>query len=138
MSLASLVGHEGLEPSASGLRERTNQHQDSCFVNSLTRLSARRCEGRRVLGNHSPNPESDAARLGVVRGLASAVVQAVESADLLGAVAGARSLVTFVESLVHGEAGDVDTGNDNDVRAGLTRVVSPATAPGCLALRPAA
>jgi hypothetical protein len=39
----------------------------------------------------------------------------------------ARALVTFLESLVRGEPGDADTGNDNGVRAGLASA-SPAPA----------
>jgi len=94
------VGHEGLEPSASGLGERSNQHQNSCFMISPTHLNARSCEERRVLGNHRLNPESDGARLGVVRGLALSVVQTVEGGDLRAPLAGARALATFLESLV--------------------------------------
>ena len=60
------MGDEGLDPSASESRERTNQCQDSYSRDSLTHLSARSCEERSVLGNHSPNPKSNVPRLGVV------------------------------------------------------------------------
>ncbi|MBN1631076.1 MAG: hypothetical protein JW990_15055 [Thermoleophilia bacterium] len=68
-----------------------------------------------------------------MRGLALSVVQAVEGDDIGGAVAGAKALVTFLESLVSGGAGD-DGGGDDGVRAGLAFVVSPAPGPVRIAL----
>ena len=55
------------------------------------------------------------------------MLQAVERDDLQGALAGVRAQVAFVESLVRGEAGEGNTGNDNGVRAGLASA-SPAPA----------
>ena len=85
------------------------------------------------MGNHSPNPESDLGRVIVVRGLAEAVVVAVERGDIRGARAAAKALVAYVGAL----ANDV-AGNDNGVRVGLAFEVSPASALAGLALRLAA
>ena len=82
-------------------------------------------------------PESESTRLGVVRKLAMSVVQAVEADDIGGAVAGARALVTFLESLVRGEPGDANSGKDKGMRAGLASA-RPAPDPACLALPVAA
>ena len=69
--------------------------------------------------------------MGVVRGLALSVVQAVEGEDVEGAVAGAKALVTFLESLERGGVGD--DGSNDGMRAGLASA-RPAPAPVCLAL----
>ena len=85
------------------------------------------------MGNPGPNPESEAGRLGVVRGLASAVAHAVESDDIGGAVAGAKALVTLLESLVRDGVGDDGAGSDDGMRAGLASA-RPASVPVYLAL----
>ena len=63
------------------------------------------------------------------------MVQAVEGDDVDGAVAGARALVTFLESLVRGGVGP--DGSDDGMKAGLASA-RPAPALVCPALSLAA
>ena len=139
----SLARPAGFEPATSGLERGTNQHRNSGFRNSSTRLDARSCEERRVLGNHCPNPEPmgkhcpnpgavDDVRVGTVRGLANALVKALEGGDLRGAVGGSKALVAYVDTLF--AVSDRNGENDNGMRAGLASA-RPAPAPVFPALR---